>query len=115
MRTLVKNIKLEKDKWYALHPDIEDYLWMFFKPKRTVKLDTVLKHMCKLSNETTYKPEAVFGIALSSRGTTRYSGNPFSAPLPDGATVESSYVVYFSQSDGDEGKITAYADKVLPY
>ena len=115
MRTPVKNIKLEKGKWYALHPDIDDYLWLFFTPKRTVKFDTVLKHMGKLFNETTYKPEAVFGIALSSRGTTRYSGNPFSAPLPDGATVESSYVVYFSQSDGNKGKITAYADKVLPY
>ena len=115
MRTLVHNVKFEKGKWYAIHPDIEDYLWLFFKPKRNVKFDTILKHMRKLFNETTYKPEAVFGIALTSRGTTRYSGNPFSAPLPDGATVESSYVVYFSQSADGKGKITVYADKVLPY
>lgn len=115
MRTLVSNVKFEKGKWYALHPDIPDYLWMFFKPKRTVKFDTVLKAMGKLFNETTYLPETVFSIALSSRGATRYSGNPFSAPLPDGATVESSYVVYFSKSADGKSKITAYADKVLPY
>ena len=115
MRTLVSNVKFEKGKWYALRPDIPDYLWMFFTPKRTVKFDTVLKHMCKLRNETTYLPETTFSLALTSRGTTNYSGNPFSAPLPDGATVDSSYVVYFSKSADGKSKITAYADKVLPY
>lgn len=115
MRTLVSNVKFEKGKWYALRPDIPDYLWMFFTPKRTVKFDTILKHMCELRKETTYLPETVFSLALTSRGTTNYSGNPFSAPLPDGATVESSYVVYFSKSADFSGKITAYADKVLPY
>lgn len=115
MRTLVSNVKFEKGKWYALRPDIPDYLWMFFTPKRTVKFDTVLKHMCKLRNETTYLPETVFSLALTSRGATNYSGNPFSAPLPDGATVESSYVVYFSKSADFKGKIIAYASKVLPY
>lgn len=115
MSTLVENVKFEKGKWYALRPDIEDYLWTFFTPKRTVKFDTVLKHMCKLRNETTYLPETAFNIALATRGTTRYSGNPFSAPLPDGAIVDSSYVVYFSRSTAGKNKIIAYASEVLPY
>ena len=115
MKTLVSNVKFEKGKWYALRPDIPDYLWMFFTPKRTVKFDTILKDMCKLRNETTYLPETTFSPALTSRGITNYSGNPFSAPLPDGATVDSSYVVYFSKSAGSKGKITVYADRVLPY
>lgn len=115
MRTLVSNVKFEKGKWYALRPDIPDYLWMFFTPKRTVKFDTVLKDIRKLRNETTYLPETTFSLALTSRGITNYSGNPFSSPLPDGATVDSSYVVYFSKSADGKGKITVYADKVLPY
>lgn len=115
MKTLVSNVKFEKGKWYALRPDIPDYLWMFFTPKRTVKFDTILKHMCKLRNETTYLPETVFSLALTSRGMTNYSGNPFSAPLPDGATVESSYVVYFGKSADFKGKIIVYASEVLPY
>ena len=115
MKTLVSNVKFEKGKWYALRPNIPDYFWMFFTPKRTVKFDTVLKHMCKLRNETTYLPETTFSFALASRGTTNYSGNPFSAPLPDGATVESSYVVYFSKPADGKGKITVHADKVLHY
>ena len=112
MRTLVSNVKFEKGKWYALRPDITNYLWMFFTPKRTVKFDTVLKHMCKLRNETIYLPETTFSLALTSRGTTCYSGNPHHAPLPDGATLVSSYVVYFSKSADGKNKHTAYAERV---
>lgn len=112
MRTLVENVKFEKGKWYALCPNISDYLWMFFTPKRTVKFDTVLKDMCKLRNETTYLPETTFSLALTSRGTTRYAGNPHCAPLPDGAAIESSYIVHFSKSADGKNTITAYAERV---
>ena len=112
MRTLVSNVKFEKGKWYALRPDIPDYLWMFFTPKRTVKFDTVLKHMCKLRNETTYLPETTFSLALAVRGTTCYSGNPHHAPLPDGATLVSSYVIHLGKSAGGKNNITFYAERV---
>lgn len=112
MRTLVSNVKFEKGKWYALRPDIPDYMWMFFTPKRTVKFDTILKHMCKLRNETTYLPETVFSLALAQRGTTCYSGNPHHAPLPDNATLASSYVIHFSKSADGKNNTTAYAERV---
>lgn len=113
MRTLVENVKFEKGKWYALRLSLDcTCLWMFFMPKRTVKFNTILKHMCKLRNETTYLPETAFNLALTSRGTTNYSGNPFSAPLPDNATFVSSYVVHFSKSADGKNNITAYAERV---
>ena len=113
MRTLVSNVKFEKGKWYALRLSLNiDCLWMFFMPKRAVKFDTILKHMCKLHNETTYLPETVFSLVLAARGTTCYSGNPYHAPLPDGATLVSSYVVHFSNSADGKNKHTAYAERV---
>lgn len=113
MRTLVSDVKFEKGKWYALRLHLDcTCLWMFFTPKRKVKFDTILKHMCKLSNETTYLPETVFNLALTSRGTTSYSGNPYHAPLPDNATFVSSYVIHFSKSADGKGKISAYAERI---
>lgn len=113
MRTLVENVKFERGKWYALRLHLDcTCLWMFFTPKRTVKFDTILKHMCKLRNETTYLPETVFSLALASRGTTSYSGNPYHAPLPDNATFVSSYVIHFSKSADGKGKISAYAERI---
>ena len=113
MRTLVSNVKFEKGKWYALRLNLDcTCLWMFFTPKRVVKFDTILKHMCKLRNETTYLPETVFSLALAQRGTTCYSGNPYHAPLPDNATFVSSYVIHFSKSADGKNSTTAYAERV---
>lgn len=113
MRTLVSDVKFESGKWYALRLNLDcTCLWMFFTPKRKVKFDTILKHMCKLRNETTYLPETAFSLVLASRGTTRYSGNPYNAPLPDGATFASSYVIHFSKSADGRNNITAYAERV---
>lgn len=113
MRTLVSDVKFEKSKWYALRLSLDcTCLWMFFTPKRTVKFDTILKHMCKLRNETTYLPETVFSLVLATRGTTRYSGNTYNAPLPDNTTLASSYVVHFSKSADGKNNITAYAERV---
>jgi hypothetical protein len=113
MRTLVENVKFERGKWYALRLSLDcTCLWMFFTPKRTVKFDTILKHMCKLRNETTNLPETVFSLVLASRGTTRYSGNPLRAPLPDDATFASSYVIHFSKSADGKNNTTAYAERV---
>ena len=113
MNTLVHDVKFERGKWYALRLSLDcTCLWMFFTPKRKVKFDTILKHMCKLRNETTYLPETVFSLALTSRGTTSYSGNPYRAPLPDGATIEASYAIHFSKSADGKGKISAYAERI---
>ena len=113
MRTLVSDVKFESGKWYALRLSLDcTCLWMFFTPKRKVKFDTILKHMCKLRNETTYLPETAFSLALASRGTTCYSGNPYHAPLPDNATFVSSYVILVSKSADGKNNITAYAERV---
>ena len=113
MRTLVSNVKFEKGKWYALRLSLDDTcLWMFFTPKRKVKFDTILKHMCKMHDETKYLPETVFSLALACRGTTCYSGNPYHAPLPDNSTLASSYVVHFSKSADGKNNATAYAERV---
>lgn len=113
MRTLVSNVKFEKGKWYALRLGIDcDCLWMFFTPRRTIKFDTILKHMCKLRNETTYLPETVFSLALASRGTTSYSGNPNHAPLPDNATCAASYVIHISKAINGKNNTNIYAERV---
>lgn len=113
MKTLVSDVKFERGKWYALRLSLDsDCLWMFFTPKRTVKFDTILKHMCKLRNETTYLPETVFSLALAVRGTTCYSGNPHHAPLPDGATLASSYVIHLGKSANGKNNTTFYAERV---
>lgn len=109
MRTLVENVKLERGKWYVLRPDVPYHYWVAFTPKRTVKFDTVLKDMCRLQNEMSLTPTAAFGLAIDSRNiASRYS-------KPKRANVTARYIVYFSQSANGKGKITAYADEVLPY
>lgn len=109
MRTLVSNVKFEKGKWYALRPDVPYHYWVTFTPKRTVKFDTVLKDMCRLQNEMSLTPTAAFDLAIDSRNIAlRYS-------KPKRADISAKYIVYFSKSADGNGKITAYADEVLPY
>lgn len=109
MRTLVENVKFEKGKWYALRPDIPYHPWVVFTPKRTVKFDTVLDNMCSLQNWMEFTPTAAFGLAIDSRNDAlKYS-------KPECTDIEEWYMVYFSKSADGKSKITAYADKVLPY
>ena len=112
MNTQISNAKLEKGKWYAIRPNIAGYMWMFFIPKRTVKLNTILKDMRKTYIETTYLPETVFSLALTSRGSTNYAGNPHHSPLPDGATIEASYVIYSKGVPENKSTISYYAERV---
>lgn len=112
MRTRVSNVKFERGKWYVVRPDIEDCLWMFFTPKRTVKFDTILKHMYKLLNEATYIASTAFSVAFAVKGTTRYAGNPYCTPVPDGAIIEASYIVHYGDSYDGKCNITLHAERV---
>lgn len=93
MRTLASDITLERGKWYALRPDIENYPWVFFTPRRTMLLNDILSNMYRMLNETMYRPVVVFKKAFSAEGTIRCVSNQCYAPLPDGATIKASYAI----------------------
>ncbi len=112
MRTLVENVKLEKGKWYAIRPCLDDAQWFFFTPKRTVKFDTVLKNICKELKTTTFRIETVVSIAFTSRGTTCWANNPRHAPIPDGVSVEASYTLHFAIALDGKNNFRAYAERM---
>ena len=107
MKILASDITLERGKWYALRPDIENYPWVFFVPRRTILLNDILSTMYRVLNETMYRPVVAFKKAFSAEGTIRCVSNQCYAPLPDGATIEASYAIG-SRSAPENKADTAY-------